>query len=152
MGGGGKVSYGMMALHCLSLWTMWVRKPQGIAKWLPHVSVFCHRLCGKLGETCGATCVITVSWESYHQAHVLLCVLSRILGGHPVGTSSSVLTWFPVGDTCGEWCVLEILELQNLLRKLLFFLGWVIPVPAYLCKSVPSRRRSSVLTENLSLP
>lgn len=71
---------------------------------------------------CGANCVITMSWESYSQAQVLLCVL-KYLEDNPTGTLSSVLSWLTVHDTCGEWCVLELLELQNLLRKLVFL--WV---------------------------
>lgn len=103
---------------------------------------------------CGANCVITVSWKSYSQAQVLLCVL-KYLEDNPIGTLSSVFSWLTVGDNFGEWCVLELLELQNLLRKLVFL--WVSIkslVPAYICRSVSSLSRPPLwlATACLSLP
>lgn len=51
-----------------------------------------------------------------------LCAEFSPLEDNSVGTCELRVELTYRSDACGEWCVLELLELQNLLRKRLFFL------------------------------
>lgn len=122
-----KSFYGMMTLHCLSLWMMWVNNHEVL---LSDCHICRSTATGCVGGRemrCGANHVITVSWESAAKLASCFMCWVRQVQGNCAGTWSSVLSWLRAGDTCGERCVPELLELQNLLRQLLFFSGWVIP-------------------------
>lgn len=104
-----KSFYGAMALHCLSLWMMWGWDNHKVLLSNYHICQSTTRGCvGGREISCGPGCVITVSWEGFGQAQVLLC---EGRGGQAITSFDSVLRCVTVSVACAKCCVSDPLEL-----------------------------------------